>query len=158
MANCKTPFSDEVNHKETVNLIDNRVTLSNDEEIAETFNKIFCNIVKNLSLPANPSIKKPSVEFFTDSVKLSFDKYKEHSRITSIKNKMNDMDNPKFSFRLVSLNETLDGVNKLNLKRASQATDILVKIIKENKGVVSFYVYHDFNNALSSCSFPTALN
>ena len=158
MANCKTPFSDEINHKETVNLIDNRVTLSNDEEIAETFNKIFCNIVKNLSLPANPSIKEPSVEFFTDSVKLSLDKYKEHSRITSIKNKMKDMDNPKFSFRLVSLNETLDGVNKLNPKRASQATDIPVKIIKENKGVVSFYVYHDFNNALSSCSFPTALN
>ena len=139
-------------------MIDNWVTLTNDEEIAATFNKIFGNIVQNFTLPANLSIKEPSIELFTDSVKLSLDKYKEHSRITSIKNKMSDMDNPKFSFRLVSLNETLDGVNKLNPKRASQATDIPVKIIKENKGVVSFYVYHDFNNALSSCSFATALN
>ena len=51
---------------------------------------------------------------------------------------MTSMDNPKFSFRFVSLNETLNGVNKLNRKKASQATNIPV-------------------NALSSCSFPTAL-
>ena len=71
----------------------------------------------------------------------------------SIKNKMTSMDNPKFSFRFVSLNEALTGVNKLNCK----ATDIPVKIIKENKDVKSFYVFHNFNNALSSCSFPTGL-
>ena len=70
---------------------------------------------------------------------------------------MTSMDNPKFSFRFVSLNETLNGVNKLNRKKASQASDIPVKIIKENKDVISFDVFHNFNNALSSCSFPTAL-
>ena len=44
----KPLFSDKINHRETINLIDNEVTLSNDEEIAETFNKYFCNIAKNL--------------------------------------------------------------------------------------------------------------
>ena len=29
------------------------------------------------------------------------------------------------------------------------------KLFKKNKDVVSFYVFHNFNNALSSCSFPT---
>ena len=62
------------------------------------------------------------------------------------------MDDPKFSFRFVSLNRILNGVNKLNPKKASQATDIPVKI-KENKDLVSFYIYHNFNNVLSSCSF-----
>ena len=38
-----------------------------------------------------------------------------------------------------------------------QAIDIPVKIIKENKDVISLYVFHNFNNPLSSCSFPTAL-
>ena len=65
--------------------------------------------------------------------------------------------NLKSSFWFVSLNETLDEVNKLNLKEVSQATGVLVRIIKENKDLVSFYVFHNFNNALSSCSFPTAL-
>ena len=94
---------------------------------------------------------------FTDSVILALEKYKDHPSITSIKNKMTSMDNPKCSFRFVSLNETLNGVNKLNRKKASQATDILVKIINENKDVLSFYVFHNFNDALSSCFFPTTL-
>ena len=51
---------------------------------------------------------------------------------------MTSMENPKFSFRLVSLNKTLDGVNKLKPKKASQATDIPVKIIKENNDLASF--------------------
>ena len=93
----------------------NGVTLSNDEEIAETFNKYFCNIAKNLSSPENPSIKEPSVELFT----LVLENYKDHASITSIKNKMTGMNNPKLSFRFVSLNETLvDRVNKLNRKKS----------------------------------------
>ena len=63
------------------------------------------------------------------------------------------MDNPKFSFRFVSLNETFDKVNKLDPKKSLHATSTLVKIIKENKDVVSFYDFHNFNNALKSCSF-----
>ena len=35
----KPLFTDKINHRETINLIDNGVTLSNDEEIGETSNK-----------------------------------------------------------------------------------------------------------------------
>ena len=41
-------FSDKINHRETINLIYNVFTLSNDEEIAKTFNKYFSNITENL--------------------------------------------------------------------------------------------------------------
>ena len=84
----KPLFSDKINDVETINLTYNEVTLSNDEEIAETLNKYFCNIAKNLSLPKNPSINEPSVELFTDPVILALEKYKDHPSITSIKNKM----------------------------------------------------------------------
>ena len=147
----KPLFSDKINHIETISLIDNGVTLSNDEEIIKTFSKYFCNIAKNLSVPKNCSIKKLSVELLTDPVILALKKSKDHLSITSINNKMTSMDNPKFSFRFVSLNETLNVANKLKPKKASKATDIPVK------DAVSFYVFHNFNNALSSCSFPTAL-
>ena len=74
---------------------------------------------------------------------------------------MISIDNPKFRFRFVFIKETLNRVNKLNRKKAWQATDIpvkiMVKIIKENKDVISLYVFHNFNNPLSSCTFPTAL-
>ena len=76
-------------------MIDKRVTLANDEEIGESFNKYFCNIAKNLLLPENPSIKELSVEPFTDPAKIGPGKYKDHPSMMSIKNKMTSMDNPK---------------------------------------------------------------
>ena len=35
--------------------------------------------------------------------------------------------------------------------------DILVKVIKENKDIVAFFIHHNFKNSLSSSTFPTAL-
>ena len=70
---------------------------------------------------------------------------------------MTSMNNTKFSFKLVSLNETLDGAIQLIPKNTSQATDKPVKNIKENKDLVSCFVFQNFNLALSNCSFPTAL-
>ena len=96
----KPLFSYKINYRETINLIDNEVTLSNGEEIAETITKYFCNITKNLSLPESPSIMEPSVELFADPVILALEKHKDHPSIASIKNKMTSMDNPKLSFRL----------------------------------------------------------
>ena len=86
-------------------MIDNGVTLSNGEEIIETFHKYFCNTAESLSIPENLSTKELSVELFNNPVKLALEKYKDHPNITSIKNKIASMDNPKFGFRFVSLNE-----------------------------------------------------
>ena len=38
----KPLFSDKIDARETINLIDGGVTISNDEEIAEIFHKYFC--------------------------------------------------------------------------------------------------------------------
>ena len=70
---------------------------------------------------------------------------------------MISMNNQKFSFKFVCLNETLNGVKNSNPKKAWQATDITIKTITENKDLVSLYVFPNFNNLLSSSSFPTAL-
>ena len=104
----KPLFSDKVNNRETINLFDNGVTLAKDKEI---FNKYFCNIAKNLSLLENP------FELFTDPAIIALEQYIDHGSITSIKNKMTSMDNPKFSFSFVSINETWDRVNKLSPKK-----------------------------------------
>ena len=46
------------------------------------------------------------------------------------------MNNQKFSCKFVSLNETLNRVKNSNPKKASQATDITIKTITENKDLV----------------------
>ena len=69
-------------------MIGNEFTLSNDEEIPETFNKYFCKIAKNVSLPESLPIKKPSVELFAEPIIHALEKYKDHPSITSIKNRV----------------------------------------------------------------------
>ena len=85
--------------------------------------------------------------------------------------------NPKLNFNFVSFEQNLDEINKLNPKKKisepvpiikgnkdklnpkkkSQITGIPVPIIKGNKDVIALFVYHNFNNSLSSSFFPTGL-
>ena len=58
---------------------------------------------------------------------------------------------------MLSLEEKIKEVNKLSIKKASQTLDIPVKIIKENKDLISYFVYNNFNNALSSLQYPNGL-
>ena len=64
---------------------------------------------------------------------------------------------PKFSFHLVTLEETFKEVALLSDKKASQASDIPVKIIKENRDLIAYFILHDFNNTLSCSEYPASL-
>ena len=57
------------------------------------------------------------------------EKYKHHQSIISINKKMRKKGQPKFSFHFVTLEGTLKEVALLSDKKASQASDIPVKII-----------------------------
>ena len=64
---------------------------------------------------------------------------------------------PKFSFHLVTLEETFKEVALLSDKKASQASDIPVKIIKENRDLIAYFILHNFNNALSCSEYSASL-
>ena len=64
---------------------------------------------------------------------------------------------PSLAFEFVSLEETIKEVINQVLKKASQALDIPVKIIKENKDLISYFVYNNFNNALSISQYTNGL-
>ena len=64
---------------------------------------------------------------------------------------------PSFAFEFVSSEETIKEVNKLSIKKASQTLDIVVKIIRKNKDLISYFVYNNFNNLLSSSQYPNGL-
>ena len=70
---------------------------------------------------------------------------------------MDRIGRPSFAFEFVSLEETIKEVNKLSVKKASQRLNMLIKIIKENKDLISYFVYNNFNNALSSSQYPNGL-
>ena len=92
-----------------------------------------------------------------DPVEAAILKFKNHLSLNAIRGKMSKLDNPKFYFEYTSFDQTLKDLEKLDPKKTSQMNDIPVKVIKENKDIVAFFIHHNFNNSLSSSAFPTAL-
>ena len=85
------------------------------------------------------------------------EKYKHHQSIISINKKMTEKDLPKFSFHFVTSEETRKEAALLSDKKASQASDIPVKIIKESRNLIAHFVLHNFNNDLSCSEYPAKL-
>ena len=70
---------------------------------------------------------------------------------------MKNLGNFTFSFNFISHEDTVKELNKLKNKKASQKTDIPIKIVKENVDIISHFLYDNFNNSLSCSSFPTGM-
>ena len=87
-------------------------------------------------------------------------KFRNHPSILSIK-KTWRMDIkigcPSFAFEFVSLVETIKEVNNLSIKKGSQTLNIPVKIIEENKDLISCFIYNNFNKTSSSSQYPNSL-
>ena len=64
---------------------------------------------------------------------------------------------PKFSFHFVTLEETLKEVALMSDKKASQVSDNPIKIIKENRDLIAYFILLNFNNALSCFEYPASL-
>ena len=66
-----------------------------------------------------------------------------HPSLNAISGKISKLDNPNFYFEN---DQTLKELEKLDPKKASQMNDMSVKVIKENKATVAFFIHHNFNN------------
>ena len=156
----KPLFSDKIFHKETINLAVNDTILSDDQVVAETLNNYFNNIVKNLLTVTNKKYPKEianSVNLnLLDPLEAAILKFKNYPSLNAIRGKISNLDNPNFYFEYTSFDQTLKELEKLDSKKTSQMNDIPVKIIKENKDIAAFFIHHNFNNSLSSSTFPTA--
>ena len=83
-------------------------------------------------------------------------KYKNHPSINAITDRMKKLGTPIFNFKFPSYEETEKEVNNLQIKKASQKSDIRLNIIKENVDI-SYFLYHNFSNSLSCATFPTSM-
>ena len=90
-------------------------------------------------------------------MEIAIAKYRYHPSIIAITEKMKKLGNPTFGFDFTSYEETVKEVNNLKSRKVSQKRDISVRIIKENMDIVSYFLYHNFNNSLSCSTFPTGM-
>ena len=154
--NVKPLFSNKVKAKTSIKLIENDEMIDNEIKIAKIFNKYFVNTVKNSGI----LIEKESATFTENNlseVGIALKKYKNHPSINAIIKRMKSLSNFTFSFNFISPDDVVKEVNKLKIKKASQKTDILIKIVKENIDIISHFLYHNFNDSLSCSAFPTGM-
>ena len=92
-----------------------------------------------------------------NEVEMALKKCKNHPSITANTKRMKNLGNFTFSFNFISHDDIVKELNKLKTKKASQKTDIPIKIVKENVDIMSHFLYHNFNNSLSCSTFPTGM-
>ena len=89
-------FSEKAFHKESIILSNNNKTISNNEELAKTFNKHFSKLVESLDIDKTLASNIANSDII-DPVFNAIKKYENHPSIKKIKHFMSDKD-LKFSF------------------------------------------------------------
>ena len=161
----KPPFSEKVNSQTKILLVEKgkekvtlaslqklRKVISEDMDIAETFNEFFVNIVASLKILPKENYEthvgndsKPTLNYIS--------KFKNHPSIKVIKSRKKE--EQSFTFSYVSYEEVLNEIRKLQTTKTTQQNDISTKTLKENSEVFSRYFHKNINFCTENSNFPS---
>ena len=160
-------FTDKIKTKSKIRLIGKNIVsqegqkkivsekiITEDQAVADVFNKFFINIVQNLKISTDHGYDNDFIAT-DDQVTNAVNKFRNHSSIIMIKNKKKN--NQSFSFGPVTYDDVLKIVNTLVTAKASQQSDIPTKILKQNSNYFAEYFYANINQCISKSIFPSDL-
>ena len=127
--------------------------MKGESETAEVLNNFSSNIVKKLKIPEYENLNS-NIENIKDPVFRAILKYKNHPSIIAINEKSK---NAKFSFHEVNNEKIAKEIRRLNKNKASQKSDIPIRIIKENADIFAEFLCETVNSAIKSSNFPNSL-
>ena len=159
------PFlTDKVKTKSKITLIEKKYEdsstepseeiISDEEKVAEIFNNFFVNVVSNLKILNNHNCNM-DFQKTDDPVLNAISKYRYHSSIVMINSKFEP--ESKFSFTTVQYEDVLRKTKNLNVSKASQQSDIPIKILIENSEYFSLYFHKNIHYCLERSLFPRDL-
>ena len=147
----KPLFSNKVNFAgERIQLIDGDNILSQDLDIAETFNEHYHTVTERLDVPQWDDV----TDEISNDVNSAITKFSNHPSIVKILEKRRDVE--KFEFSPVTYSDTIKAIKHLNESK-SVSGDIPTKIIKLAKFVCAPTLTSCFNHSLQSQDFPDNL-
>ena len=160
-------FTDKIKTKSKITLIEKNIVsqegqeeivserkITEDQVVAEVFNKFFINIVPNLKISTDHGYDNDFIAT-DDQVTNAINKFRNHSSIVVIKNKKKN--GQSFSFGPVTYDDVLKKVNTLDPAKASRQSDIPTKILKQNSNYFAEYFYENINQCISQSIFPSDL-
>ena len=114
--------------RQKITLIQNDEIISNNKEVSEIFNNFFLSIAAKLNIPKYEDLSVNRANS-GDPLENLITKYKNHPSIKAILDKSS---NTSFSLKTISNKDIKKEILNLNVAKASQVSDIPIKIIKKN--------------------------
>lgn len=151
------PFlSDKGSAQSQITLVDEDKVLSNDKEVAETFNCFFENAVKSLELSGS-IYSLTNTGNLTDPVEKAIKRFEKHPSILAIKENINPGKN-YFNFFEVTHTELVSELNQLDPKKSGLQDSIPSKILKESSDLCAKHLMEIWNKEiLQNKNFSKAL-
>ena len=148
----KPLLSDKSCIRDRINISEKGEILKTESETAETLNSFFSNIV-NLN-SSRYSEFDPVTENIADPTLKAIIKYKDHPSIIAIQS---NCEKETFPFSKVNIEDIKKDRLKLDKNKASQHSDIPIKITKENLDIFADFLYRKINSSFKASSFPSRL-
>ena len=130
----KPMFSSSSKGNSKITLVEKGEIITEDKEIAETFNKFFVDAVSSLSIEENKMLLDDASEE-ENPVQKAKKKFKNHPSIIDIRKHVVTLE--KFKFREVSLEDMLKEIKNLDGQKSGPFMDIPVKRLKETADIVA---------------------
>ena len=144
-------LSEKTKSREKITLIENKNLVSDDAEVANCLNNFFSNIVKNLEISKYEVQVDLHLNMNSYTTLKAVFKYKNHPSIISSRGFRHQVSN--FNFSCINKNTVLKEIRGLSTTKASQDTDLAVKILKENADYFAEFICIQFNNSVNSSKF-----
>ena len=135
-------------------MLENNELVKTDLETLEVLNNFFFNIVQNLDI-SRISNEVHFINRIEDRTLKAILKHRKHPSIVAIRNKCKNKGS--FSFVGVEKKEIEKEILKLDANKASQNSDIPIKLLKENVDIFSDFVCTSFNSSINMSKFPENL-
>ena len=149
----KPVLSDKVKSSEKITLVEGEEIINEDGENAEILNTFFSNAVKNSKIPEYQETDSLANNI-SHPVFRAILKYRNHPNVVAIKN-LNK--SSRFDFCRVCVQDVVKEIKKLSTRKATQYTDLPVKILKENSDIFGNYICDFFNDCVDRGAFPSIL-
>ena len=137
---------------EKITLVEGKEIINEDGENAEILNTFLSNAVKNLKIPEYQETDSLANNISHPIFKAIL-KYRNHPSIAAIKN-LNK--GSRFDFCRVSVQDVKE-IKKLSTRKATQYTDLPIKILKENSDIFGNCICDFFNDCVDRGDFPSIL-
>ena len=150
----KPLFSEKHFSNNKITLIEGDDIISNDREVAETFNWYFANVVENLDIEGFITCDYsyvPEIDYISNII----EKFKNHPSILRIKEKV-EIDE---SFLFSPVDETVirDKIGSLDKRKPTTYNNIPMRVLVENKDIISPIITEIYNDSNRNSNFPNSL-